>query len=104
MLGGLSIIWKWSIRGGGSWVGVCHQESVSRYREAVPHPMYGFVGVARARHLSWCLDAYVYALQSTQGWGTCCQGVPRQGTTPTFASLKNQDWNFPEAHFLPLTT
>lgn len=33
--------------------------------------------------------------------GTCCQGVPRQGIMPAFTSSKNQDWNFPEAHFLP---
>lgn len=34
------------------------------------------------------------------GWGTCWQGVPRQGVMPAFLSSKNQDWNFPDAHFL----
>lgn len=55
----------------------------------------------RARRASvWVCLGEVYACSLV--WGTCCQGVPGKGILPTFASLENQAWNFPEAHFLPL--
>lgn len=95
-----------SCHGRQSWTGVCQGKLCPDVGEAAPCLMNGFLHVAGAGHLHWFLDQgrRRISVVSTRGQGTCCQGVPRQGSMPASTSSKNQAWNFPEAHFLPFNS
>lgn len=106
-LGCLSNSCNWVIRGGGSWIGVCQENSCPDVGESVPHLTYGFLPVAGAGRLCWCLvegRGCIFVTCKHVGVGMevgVLSGCSQQGIMPAFTSSKNQDWNFPEAHFLP---
>lgn len=71
-----------------SWTGVCQGKLCPDVGEAAPCLMNGFLHVARAGHLRWFLDQgrRRISVVSTRRQGTCCQGVPRQGSMPASTS------------------
>lgn len=52
----LSNSYRWVTRAGGSWIGVCQEDCVPTLEKQHHASLTGFLPVAGARHLRWCLD------------------------------------------------
>lgn len=52
----LSSNYRWVTRAGGSWIGVCQGDCVPMLEKQRHASLTGFLPVAGAGHLCWCLD------------------------------------------------